>query len=59
QAVFVICALPVVVILIYLLPKIALHDNCSIISHGSFIVCDLVSGRYIPITNSDPAVQVQ
>ncbi|GMT06669.1 hypothetical protein PENTCL1PPCAC_28843, partial [Pristionchus entomophagus] len=54
QGLFVLSALPLVLLLICLLRKIALHVNCNIAAHGSFIMCDFIIGKYIPTTSSDP-----
>ncbi|KAF8374431.1 hypothetical protein PRIPAC_80860 [Pristionchus pacificus] len=54
KSVFVLFAFPLVTIVIYLLRKVALHVNCNIIGHASFIMCDLLSGKYIPESDNDP-----
>ncbi|GMR45193.1 hypothetical protein PMAYCL1PPCAC_15388, partial [Pristionchus mayeri] len=58
EALFVVFALPPVIILISLLRKIALHVNCNILAHASFVLCDMVSIKYIPTSNSDPEIRL-
>ncbi|GMT22190.1 hypothetical protein PFISCL1PPCAC_13487, partial [Pristionchus fissidentatus] len=69
--VFVILALPPVMVLMINLIRIALHPNCKfllfawtsafligILTHFSFIMCDIITHKYIPVSNHDPEIRL-